>query len=320
MIKKFKQYITETIKTIPTVWYHGSKDDFDEFKLKKGTLLDSEYTSPIFLTSDVNFAKEYAGYNNPVIYTVKLDNVKLMDFSTLPTSLELYLHEIKGENKYSEDLYQLGNELLEYIEEKFDDDYTEKRYNNLLSNDYSSIEQTWVYDFLKYKGYAGAYVKETDILNVFIFSPTKIKIVDKSNNQLNESKSEKLEKIYGKKELENKINEYVEYIKSLAKNNKLKVYRGIDADNVLDGDDFSNSYTLKLDIAKGYGNTIISGELSISDIDWIYVIERLLQKIEFYIDNDEVEDINLPFKDIDFEYEVIPLSDNKVINKKIKYE
>lgn len=38
----------------------------------------------------------------------------------------------------------------EYIESKFpDDDYIDRKYSSLLSGDYSSIEQTWVYDWLK---------------------------------------------------------------------------------------------------------------------------------------------------------------------------
>jgi hypothetical protein len=131
--------------------------------------------------------------------------------------------------------------------------------------------------------------------------------------------NKKLIDIYGIDNLTRKINDYIDYIKSFSKNNKLKIYRGIYADDVLIGDDaegFCDSYTINLDVAKGYGDTIISGYIFLNDIDWDWLVERVCQKIEMYLQYGE-SDINAPFKDIDFEYEINPISNDKVFNTKI---
>ena len=66
---------------------------------------------------------------------------------------------------------------MDYIEDKFTDDNIDRLYNDLLDGDYSSIEQTWVYDWLKQEKYDGAYVIETKELNLLIFDETKLKIL-----------------------------------------------------------------------------------------------------------------------------------------------
>ena len=141
----------------------------------------------------------------------------------------------------------------------------------------------------------------------------------KNVNKLNENKE--LEKLYGSDILNKKVTEYVDFIKSHAVNNKLKIYRGLsNVKNVLSGNntfEFTNAYTLKLEVAEAYGETIVSGEIYLNDVDWKWVVERLLQKIEDYISFGEVDDINKPFSEIDFEFEVTPISDDKVMNKKI---
>lgn len=161
------------------LWYHGSKNKFDKFKLKTGTLLDANYTSPIFLSSSEDFAKEYAGHQTPYVYTVKILTDNIMDFRNLPSTYDLEMYNVKGKLNSKSDVkfYEIGNQLLEYIEDKFPDDYTDRMYDNLLDGDYSSIEQDWVYDWLKENNYDGAYVIETRELNVFIFDDSVLKIL-----------------------------------------------------------------------------------------------------------------------------------------------
>lgn len=67
---------------------------------------------------------------------------------------------------------------MDYTEDKFTDDIDiERLYNNLLDDDYSSIEQTWVYEWLKQEKYDGTYIIETRELNLLIFDETKLKIL-----------------------------------------------------------------------------------------------------------------------------------------------
>ena len=172
-----KDFLIE--QTLNDVWYHGSKYNFDKFKLKIGTLLDANYISPIFLTSNLEFAKSHAGYSTPYIYYIKVLTNNIMDFRELPTTYELLMYFDKGKKNADISLkyYELGNSLLNYIENKFPDDNIDRLYNDLLDGDYSSIEQTWVYDWLKQNNYDGAYVIETKILNLLIFDESKIKII-----------------------------------------------------------------------------------------------------------------------------------------------
>lgn len=162
------------------IWYHGSETKFDKFKLKSGTLFDINYTSPIFLTSNATFAKSYAGYHSPYIYKIKVLTENIMDFRKLPSTYDLlmYFEKNKINNKKEVRYYKIGKKLLDYIEHKYpDDDYNETKYNNLLDGDYSSIEQTWVYDWLKLNKYDGVYIIETKELNLAIFDETNLQIL-----------------------------------------------------------------------------------------------------------------------------------------------
>jgi len=177
-IFRFNEFILESRKN---VWYHGSPNKFDEFKLKKGTLLDTDYTSPIFLSSDKTFAEYYSGHQDSYIYTIELLTDNIMDFRNLPSTYDLLMYEEKGAKKpnISQEYYEIGKKLLNYIDNKFDEDIDiDRLYNNLLDGDYSSIERPWVYDWLKANKYAGAYVMETKSLNLFIFDEKDIKIIN----------------------------------------------------------------------------------------------------------------------------------------------
>jgi hypothetical protein len=174
-----REYLNEQHTVNVNIWYHGSKEKFDKFKLKNGTLFDINYKSPIFLTSNVEFAKYYAGNYSPYIYKVKVLTDNILDFRELPSTYDLLMYYEK--NKINTDIkvkyYEIGQNLLDYIEDKFHDDDIDRKYNNLLDGDYSSIEQTWVYDWLKLNNYDGAYIIETKELNLLIFDDSKIKIL-----------------------------------------------------------------------------------------------------------------------------------------------
>lgn len=172
------EYLTEQ-QSEQHIWYHGSNEEFDTFKLKQGTLFDVSYTSPIFLTSNIEFAKYYAGYKTPYIYKVKVLTDRIMDFRKLPNAYEIFMFNNKHENKegLSVEYFKIGNSLLDYLYDRFPDRDIDRMYNNLLGGDYSSIEQTWIYEWLKQNKYDGAYVIETNTLNLFIFDVKKLKIL-----------------------------------------------------------------------------------------------------------------------------------------------
>jgi hypothetical protein len=162
------------------IWYHGSEENFDKFKITKGTLFDADYESPIFLTSNIEFAKYYAGGKAPYIYKVKVLTDNIMDFRELPSSYDLlmYYEKNKINNEIKVEYYKIGKNLLDYLDSTFPPDVdTDRKYNNLLDGDYSSIEQIWVYDWLKLNNYDGTYIIETKVLNLFIFDENKIKIL-----------------------------------------------------------------------------------------------------------------------------------------------
>lgn len=154
------------------IWYHGSKEKFDKFKLKKGTLYNLNHTSPIFLTSNLDFATNYAGNYSPYIYKVKVLTDNIMDFRKLPNVVDI---------KESD---EVANSLLDFIYDNFENNkynfywaYPERCYQYLLSGEYSEVERLWVLDWLKINGYDGSYLIETDVLNLLIFDETKIEIV-----------------------------------------------------------------------------------------------------------------------------------------------
>jgi len=166
-------------------WYHGSYSDFNEFKLKKGTYLDLNYINPIFLTSDYEFAKYYSRYKNGLIYTIEVLTDKIFDPSKLPTDLNLYYYQngkVRNANlDYKNYDYDLALKLRNDIDSssEFDNVDTSKYYNGIVFGDYSSIEDTWFFDWLKENDYDGCYVWETGTKNLFIFDPKKLKILNK---------------------------------------------------------------------------------------------------------------------------------------------
>lgn len=171
----FENFLNEN----KNIWYHGSSKKFSQFKLKKGTLYDLDYISPIFLTSDKGFAMYHAGYKTPYLYTVEVKTDNIFDFRKLPSSFNLYLFFEKNQKKadFTELYYKKGNNLLNYIENLYPDRNTDSMYNDLLSGDYSSIEHTWVYNWLKMNNYDGCYIIESGVLNLLVFDKSAIEIL-----------------------------------------------------------------------------------------------------------------------------------------------
>ncbi len=174
-----REYLNEQHTVNNNIWYHGSKEKFDKFKLKNGTLFDANYISPIFLTSNKDFASYYAGYSTPYIYTVKVLSNNIMDFRNLPNAYEILMFNEKHQNEKNINIkyFEIGNNLLDFLYDRFPDRDIDRMYNDLLDGDYSSIEQTWVYDWLKLNNYDGAYIIETKELNMLLFDDSKIKIL-----------------------------------------------------------------------------------------------------------------------------------------------
>jgi hypothetical protein len=166
-IKLFEQFSKK--------WYHGSKETFSDFKLKKGTLLDYNYIAPIFLTSDLEFAEAHAGYKTPHIYEIEVLTDKLFDYKKIPNGYDLFRFLEKDIKKDDDKDYTLGKKLYFDIENKSDD--VDRMYGGICSGEYSELEQVWFYDWLKKNGYDGAYVRETGIVNLFIFDTKKLKII-----------------------------------------------------------------------------------------------------------------------------------------------
>ena len=207
-LNEIRKYVRKLILEVtqeqkPSLWYHGSKNEFDVFKTKKGTLFDYNYTSPIFLTSDYDFAKLYAGQKAPAVYVVKILAKNIMEFRSLPNAYNLFMYSEKGikDESFSEKEYSDGNKLMQTIEEKFPSENQDRVYNNIISGDYSSIEQIWVYDWLKKNKYDGAYVLEAGVLNVFVFSLKNISIIKKTQPLNEENNNPHLKKVLPKYKL-----------------------------------------------------------------------------------------------------------------------
>lgn len=135
-------------------------------------------------------------------------------------------------------------------------------------------------------------------------------------------KHKSLIKIYGFDLLLRKTQEFYNYLLGYEKNGFITVYRGLHVGNnkfikLGSSGEFSNSYTVSLEVAKGYGDFIIEGDISVNDIKWEWTINRALEKIEFYIDEykDSFNKLTA-FKDIDYEKEIIIDDDSKLINIK----
>lgn len=268
-------------------WYHGSRFDFDEFKTKKGTLFTLDYTNPIFLTTDFEFAKAYAGYKDPVVYTVEILTDKIFDPKILPTDYDLYRYELGKDGKKPEKDYELGFKLRNDLDNdpEFEDVDTSNIYNGIMSGDYSSIEDVWFFEWLKKNDFDGCYVWETKTKNVFIFDPKKLRIINKETT--------KLEKMITKFSIfENKNNkDIVKFLvgkKFINPKSKMFIYHGtrVKPENFVLRDDYdwedSNSWngdlpegylflTTSIEEASAYGQYIIPCELKRYDHKWFDV-------------------------------------------------
>ena len=161
----------------PSVFYHGSYSDFSEFRNKRGTLSNTDYTAPIFLSTDPDFAIEYGKFKGGILYTVKISpSAKLFDFRTLPTGYDLLIFNDSGKRNDTNKDYELGNKVYDAFES---DDGDERQYSGILSGDFDVMEQVDFYEFLKLNKFDGAYVKETGTLNVYVFDPKLLTIIKK---------------------------------------------------------------------------------------------------------------------------------------------
>ena len=88
-----REYLNEQYSQTNNIWYHGSKEKFDKFKLKQGTLFDADYTAPIFLTSNILnliFALLITSFDSASIFTTLnlavIGALEITFLTTFPTS------------------------------------------------------------------------------------------------------------------------------------------------------------------------------------------------------------------------------------------
>lgn len=172
------------------VWYHGSKVKFDMFKaftnMGTGTTVSEQ---PIFLTSDKGFAREYAGYHTPFIYTVKVTG-HFFNPKDLPLGYDLALSwngspEKEGYN------YELGNKLYDDLPDIFGVEYIDEIYGQILAGNWDTIESHEFKNWLKSTGYDGSYLWETKSRNLFVFDPAKIEILSVESGLSKETEQER---------------------------------------------------------------------------------------------------------------------------------
>lgn len=160
------------------IWYHGSKVKFDQFKtfINKGNNT-TESEQPIFLTSDIEFARAYAGHQAPYVYTVKVNGGRFFGDDKLPTGYDLAVSWDGGVRKEGYN-YELGNKLYDDLEDIFPGyDYLDRTYNDIIGGDWDIIESPQFKQWLKNNEYDGAYLWETRVKNVYVFDPSKIEIL-----------------------------------------------------------------------------------------------------------------------------------------------
>lgn len=177
-----KQRLREELNNHSIIWYHGANEGFNEFKIKNGSFLDANYNNPIFLTSNYEFAKAYAGYKTPFIYKIKLSTNNIFDYRLLPSAYDIIMYEDKNIKKPNLN-YNLGiklyNDILNEEPKGMGSDDPDRIYNLITGGHYQYMERPWFFDWLKKNKFDGAYVKETDVLNVFIFNINHLKIIGK---------------------------------------------------------------------------------------------------------------------------------------------
>jgi len=161
-----REILREELNIINDIWYHGSEEYFNSFKIfNRNHMGNTSVDVPIFLTKDISFAKAYAGHNTPYLYEVKLLNVNIFDYRELQSD--------ETSDKFSEYFYDEISNIF-----NVDGEHQYSIYRQFIYGSFGVLESNEFIHWLEKNNYDGAYINETNSLNVFILNPSKIEIID----------------------------------------------------------------------------------------------------------------------------------------------
>lgn len=167
-------------------WYHGSPKRFDAFEVQhRHTFGDRPSDTPLFFTPEERFAKMYANGPHGTIYKVELKWRNVFDSDDL----------VQNDRYWPPDrdaLTPAGQRLFDDLADGkvfsggpvSDDDWHDVfgdstgLFAQILRHDYDVLETTEFKRWLRRQGYDAFYVRGDGPLNVAVFSPKQVTVVD----------------------------------------------------------------------------------------------------------------------------------------------
>lgn len=165
------------------VWYHGTTKDFDTFEtFVRPTFGSGMSEVPLFFSPSEKFARGYARGKNGKVFKVKLRWKKVFDGVDLIARDRYWPPQREDLTKEGQHLYD-DLEAGEIFSGVDPDDWgvfgdSQGLWASILKNEYDVIETTEFKKWLSKNGYDAAYVTGDGEKNVFVFSPSQVKVLE----------------------------------------------------------------------------------------------------------------------------------------------
>jgi hypothetical protein len=160
--------------TSSTKWYHGSLHKFDQFQtLSKAGVSKEVVEQPIFLTSDINFARDYAKLHG-YVYEVQPHVTKTFNGHDLVNWNERYYYDWKTFPPLGKEVFDalLDNELWPDGEE-----HADSYFQALAERQWDATQSPEFVRWLKNNGYDSFLESGEGAENMGVFDPAKLEIL-----------------------------------------------------------------------------------------------------------------------------------------------